>query len=216
MCSLSMIEWSKIQKKNEMQKFLTFHYFGRTGDEVLTVGGQFPTEPAGATLLKSLEEKFGLAFEVEVLSDRELVEDEAVRSVIDIVAVQQVLYLFAHRVREGDATRVFLQKRLYLSREKTYMGDEQLAVFLLPLMSVRLYIAIFQVRLQMGSFMKKHPKEEPGIEIAVDADFMERMTRMWPTIITQLRCPLASDMKMHLMEIQVVVHPIHSLGWQVV
>ena len=136
MYSLPVIEWSKIQKKNEMQKFLTFHYFGRAADEVLAVCGIFAAEPACAAFLEGLEKEVGFALEAEAVADGQLVEGEAVGVVVGIVAVQGLFDLLADGMGEWDAAGIFLQKELHLRWEEVGVGDEQLAVFLLPLVAV--------------------------------------------------------------------------------
>ena len=136
MYSLPVIEWSKIQKKNEMQKFLTFHYFGRAADEVLAVCGIFAAEPACAAFLEGLEKEVGFALEAEAVADGQLVEGEAVGVVVGIVVVQQTFYLLGHGTRQRDATRVFSEKWLEVRGEEVGVGDKQLAVFLLPLMTM--------------------------------------------------------------------------------
>lgn len=104
---LCVIEWSKIQKKNEMQIFLTFHYFGGAVDKVLAVGGEVAAEPAGTSFFEGLEEEVGLVFQAELVADSQLIEGEEVRVEVGIVVVQGGFNLFGDRVGEGYATGVF-------------------------------------------------------------------------------------------------------------
>ena len=117
---------------------------------------------------------------------------------------------------EGDAARVFLQQRLYVGGEEDGMGDEELAVFLLPFVAVGLNISIVKVGLQMGRFVEKDPEEEVGIEVSVDADFVEIVVGIRMTIITEFRPPFEGDVEMDLVEVEVVVYPTHRRGWQMV
>lgn len=88
-CSLPIIERSKIQKKNKMQIFLTFYYLGRTVDEVLSAGGDFLAEPAGAAFFEDLEEEVAILFERETVAGMEVVESERyfVGVVVGIIVV---------------------------------------------------------------------------------------------------------------------------------
>lgn len=104
---LCVIEWSKIQKKNEMQIFLTFHYFGGAVDEILAMGGEVAAEPAGASFLDGFKKLFGLVFQAELVADSQLIEGEEVRVEVGIIAVQGGFNLFGDRVGEGYATGVF-------------------------------------------------------------------------------------------------------------
>ena len=74
------------------------------------------------------------------------------------------------------------------------MGDEQTGVFGLPLVAVGLDRTIFQVGFEVGCFVEEDPKEEVGIEVAVDRNLVKRMVGTWPAVVAEFRCPLAGDM----------------------
>lgn len=90
------------------------------------------------------------------------------------------------------------------------MGDEQLAIFFLPLVAVRLYILVLQMGLQMGGLVKEHPEEKVGVEVAVDGNLVEGVVGTRPPVIPQFRHPLEGDMEMDFVKVQVIVYPVHS------
>jgi len=185
-------------------------------DQILPTRGDFFAEPSGAALLEGLEYELGFAHEAEAVADRELVEGEEVGVVVGVVAVQGCLDLFADGVGEGDAACVFFKKGVNFRREESGVGDEQLPILLLPFMAVGLHLFVFQVRLQMGSLVEEDPEEEVWVEVAVDADFVESMVGTWPSVIPQLRHPLAGDVKMDFVEVQIVIYPIHRRSRQMI
>lgn len=131
--------------------------------------------------------------------------------IVGVVAVQHAFNLLGDRMGEGDATGVFLQQRLEVGWEKVGVGNKELAVFLLPLVSMRLNIAIFQMGFQMGGFVEEHPKEEPWVEIAVDGNFMEGVIWIGVAVIAEFGHPFKGDMEVNLMAEEIVVNPIHRL-----
>ena len=96
------------------------------------------------------------------------------------------------------------------------MGDEELSVFLLPLMSMGLHAFVFQVRLKVGSLMEEDPEEKVRVEVAVDGDFVVGVVGANPTVIAQFRHSLASDVEVDLVAEEVVVDPVDRLRRQVV
>ena len=112
---------------------------GGSVDEVLSVGFQFATEPAGAAMFKGLEKKIRLLFQHKMVAGLQVVDGErdVVGVVVGLVVVQQTFYLLGHGTRQRDATRVFSEKWLEVRGEEVGVGDKQLAVFLLPLMTMR-------------------------------------------------------------------------------
>ena len=96
------------------------------------------------------------------------------------------------------------------------MGDEELSVFLLPLMSMGLHAFVFQVRLKVGSLMEEDPEEKVRVEVAVDGDFVVGVVGANPTVIAQFRHSLASDVEVDLVSEEVVVDPVDRLRRQVV
>lgn len=69
---------------------------------------------------------------------------------------------------------------------------------------------------QMSCLMEENPEKEVRVEVAVDADFMERMIFMRPTIVAQFGYPLKGDVEMNLMTEEVVVNSLHRLERQVI
>ena len=130
--------------------------------------------------------------------------------------MQQRFYLLGDRVGEGDAACVFLQQGLELVGEEVGIEDKQLTVILLPLVAVGLCCAVFEVGFEMGGFVEEDPEEEVGIEVAVDADFMERMIFMRPTIVAQFGYPLKGDVEMNLMTEEVVVDSVYCHSRQMI
>ena len=130
--------------------------------------------------------------------------------------MQQRFYLLGDRVGEGDAACVFLQQGLELVGEEVGIEDKQLTVLLLPLVAVGLCCAVFEVGFEMGGFVEEDPEEEVGIEVAVDADFMERMIFMRPTIVAQFGYPLKGDVEMNLMTEEVVVDSVYCHSRQMI
>jgi hypothetical protein len=108
-------------------------------DEVLAAGVDLAAEPAGAAALQGLEEQFGILFQAETVAGLQVVEGEGgiVRVVSGVETAEEGLDVALHGVGEGDAARVFLQQGLHFGREEVCVCDEQLAVFLLPFVSVR-------------------------------------------------------------------------------
>lgn len=154
--------------------------------------------------------------EAETCADRQLIEGQSVGIVVGVVAVQGGLDLLADRVGEGDASRVALQQRLHLGWVKVGVGDNQLAVFLLPLVSVGLYIFVFHVSLEVGSLMQEHPQEKPWIQVSVDADFMKVAVGRRTAVVAQFRHAFACDVEVYFVVVKVAVHPIDRLRRQVV
>ena len=68
----------------------------------------------------------------------------------------------------------------------------------------------------MGGLVEEDPEEEVGIEVSVDADFVKIMGVERTAVVAQLRCPLAGDVEMDLMEVEIIIYPIHCAGRQVV
>lgn len=211
-----VIEWSKIQKKNEMQIFLTFHYFGGAGDEILPARGNLFAEPAGAAFLEGLEELVGLALEAETVANGKLVEGDAVGVVVGIIMVQEGFDFLADGVGEGYAARVFLQQRLEFGREEVGVGDEQLAVLFLPFVTMWLHVLVFLVCFEVGGFVEEDPEEEVGVEVAVDADFVKIVVGRGTAVVAEFRHPFPGDVEVDLIAVEIVVDPIHGSGRQVV
>jgi len=192
-----------------MQNILTFHYLGGAVDEVLTTGGYLAAEPARAPLREGFEELLRPASQAKAVAALQLVKGELVGVEVGIIAVQGGFNLFGDRVGERDAAGVPLQQCLNLGGEEVGMSNEQLSVFFLPLMPVGLHIVVFQMCLQMCRFVEEHPEEEVGVEVAVNADFVEGVVGPRPPVIPQLRHPFEGDMEMYFVKVQVVVYPIH-------
>ena len=130
--------------------------------------------------------------------------------------MQQRFYLLGDRVGEGDAACVFLQQGLELVGEEVGIEDKQLTVLLLPLVAVGLCCAVFEVGFEMGGFVEEDPEEEVGIEVAVDADFMERMIFMRPKIVAKFGFQLKGDVEMYLMTEEVVVDSVYCHSRQMI
>ena len=225
---------SKIQNKNGTTKFFLFqvevdgnvevhlyfpiciiylfpYYLCGAADEVLAVGVEFAAEPAGAAVFEGLKEKVGLLFQCESVAGLQVIEGEGavVGVVVGIVAVQGVLNLLGHGMRQRDAASVFLEQHLEVGREEIGMGDEQLAVFLLPFVAMGLYILVFQMGLEVGGFVKEYPEEEVGVEVAVDGDFMESMVGAWAAIIAEFGGPFEGDVEVDFVAEEISIDPIH-------
>ena len=156
----------------------------------------------------------------------QLVEGErcVVGVVVGIVAAQGSFDLLADGVGEGDATGIASDKRLYVWWEEAGMGDEQTGIFGLPLVAVGGHTSpaslqwgrITKVGLQVGGLVEEDPEEEVGVDVSVDADFVKIMWGERTAVVTQLRCSLAGDVEMDLVEVEIIIYPIHRTGRQVV
>ena len=175
------------------------------------MGVEFAAEPAGAAVFEGLKEKVGLLFQCESVAGLQVVEGEGavVGVVVGIVAVQGVLNLLGHGMRQRDAASVFLEQHLEVGREEVGMGDEQLAVFLLPFVAMGLYILVFQMGLEVGGFVKEDPEEEVGVKVAVDGDFMESMVGAWAAIIAEFGGPFEGDVEVDFVAEEISIDPIH-------
>lgn len=64
--------------------------------------------------------------------------------------------------------------------------------------------------------MEENPKEEIGVEVTVDGDFMERMIGGGTTIVAQFGHPLEGDVEVDFMPIEIIINSVHRLGRQVI
>ena len=195
---------------------LVHHHLRSTVDEVLAAGCQFTAEPAGAAFLEGFEETFGLALQAETGAGLQFVKSQGVGVIVGIVAVHRCLNLFGDRMGKRDAARVFFEEGLEVGREEAGMGGEQPTVLLLPLVAMGLHGTIFQVRLEVRRLVEENPEEEVMGEISVDAYFVKIMGAEGSAVVAQLRCPLAGDMEMNLVEVEIIINPIHCTGRQVI
>ena len=119
-------------------------------------------EPAGAAAFEGFESLLRILFQRETGAGLQVVEGQGsvVGVVVGIVVVQQTLNLLGDRMGEWDASGIFFEKDLKVGRKEVGMGDNHLAVFLLPLMTMRLDGMVFQVGLKMGRLVKEDPEKE--------------------------------------------------------
>ena len=88
---------------------------------------------------------------------------------------------------------------------------------------------VFEIGFQVRRLVEEHPKKEPAVEVAIDANFVESMVisfrndslplvafRLWPAVVAQFRHPLTGDMEVDFVEVQIAIHPLHRLGRQVI
>lgn len=96
------------------------------------------------------------------------------------------------------------------------MVGNQTYIFVLPFVAVGLDAAVFQMRLKMGGLMQKDPQEHKLRQVTIDRHFVERVPRLRPAVVAQLAAALTSDMEMHLVALQILIHPPYRLLRQVV
>ena len=77
------------------------------------------------------------------------------------------------------------------------MVGQQEAVFFLPFVAVRQDVRVLQVCFEVGGFVEEDPKEEVGVEVAVDADFVKVVFGLRPTVVAVLSASLAGDMEVY-------------------
>ena len=66
------------------------------------------------------------------------------------------------------------------------------------------------MRLQVGGLVEEHPKEEVGVEVAVDRNLVKRVVGTRPAVVAQLRCPLTGDVEVYLVAVQVFIDPVNT------
>lgn len=183
----------------------------------MAAGVEVATEPAGAAALEVLEEHFGFGFQAETAAGRQVVEGGVFLGGVVGVVVVQGFFDLAHKfAAEGDAACKVCQQGLCFGGEEAGVGDQQAAVLLLPFLAVWQGVRVLQVCLEVGGFVEEYPKEEVGVEVAVDADFVEVVIGLWPAIVAQLGGAFSRDMEVYLVQVEVVIDHIHRLQGQVI
>ena len=197
--------------------FCIWYDFGRGGDGVLAAGGHVAAEPAGTAAFDTFEEDVGLALQSEADAGLQAVEgDMLLGTVVGVVVAQQFFYLSHQVAVEGHASYQTTQQRLYFGREEGGVADEKLGIFGLPFVAVGLHVAVFQMGLKVGGFVEKHPQEEIGVQVAVDAYLMVIMVLLGPSVVAQFGTALTGDMEVHTMAVQVVIDRSDCLGRKVI
>lgn len=133
-----------------------------------------------------------------------------------IISAKRLLNAATKHARQRNTRSITRDKRPHLVGEVTQPLGEQPRIFRLPFMPVRLHITVFQVRLKVRRLVEEHQKKVARVEVTVDRHLVELMTFLRPAIVAILRAPLTGDMKMYLIVVQIVVHPLHRLRRQVV
>ncbi len=142
-------------------------------DKVAPAGALFDACPAGAAAFDGTEQKVGFLPEPEERSGGQLVEGGGEAAVAArVVASQQGLYFAAYGARQGYAAGVARNGFGHVGGEVGPPLGQQLAVFVLPLVSVGLGMGMFEVGVEVSRFVEEYPQEEIGVEVAVDGDFM--------------------------------------------
>ena len=68
----------------------------------------------------------------------------------------------------------------------------------------------------MGRFVEEDPKEEVGVEVAVDGNLMEVVVGCGASIIAEFSTALEGDVEVDLVAEEVVVNSLHRLERQVI
>jgi len=202
--------------------FLDLH-FGGAVDRILAARRQLQAQPARATALLGLEEQRGLGAQAEAHAGLQPVEGQGrgLGRVARLEAPQGLLGLAAGGTFHGHPTRKTRHQGLHLLGEERKMLAQQTAVLPLPLVAVGLHgVAVAQMRLQVRRLVEEDPQETVRSQVAVDGNLVERMVaaarRLRPAVVAELRATLSRDMEMHLVKVQIAIHPVHRPGRQVV
>lgn len=76
-------------------------------------------------------------------------------------------------------------------------------------------VAVTLMGVEVSHLVQQHPQEGVGVEVAVDADFVERVTQLWPAVVTQFRVPFACDVQVYIVLLNEVERWVDSLGREV-
>ena len=124
--------------------------------------------------------------------------------------------LLLHRVAERDAGSVLLYQRGQVVGEDGQVLEQQLSVFLLPLVTVGLDVgAVGLMGVEVRHLVEEHQQEVVGVQVAVDADGMVVAARMWPTVVAQFGSTLAGDVQEDAVPVKKIVHRVDGIRWQV-
>jgi hypothetical protein len=108
--------------------------------------------------------------------------------------------LFLDGAAEGYTGGVALQEDGYVGWEEGKVKVYQSGIVGLPLMAVGLdRVFVLQPGVEVSHLVQQYQEEMVGIEVAIDADFVEGVPLPRPTVVAQFGVPLAGDMEVYLM-----------------
>ena len=131
------------------------------------------------------------------------------------LATQGGLNLAAEGAVEGYAADVAGDKRLCVGGEPVDMVGQQTGVVCLPLVAVGLCVGMGEACLEVGGLVQEDPEEEGLGEVAVDGDLVALMPRIGMAVVAELGAPLAGDVKVYAVEVEIAVDPLDRRPGQV-